>query len=479
MAKNDKGKENFISKMLTKISKTVNYCWTGVWKDTRDTTSTRVIKTINLSVRSFLDRDLQNRSMALTYSTVLAIVPAIALIFAIARGFGFQNLIEGEIYSFFPAQHRIIELAFSFVDSYLKQASQGIFVGIGIMFLLWTLISLLSNIEEAFNVIWDVKRDRSFYQKITDYIAICLLVPILMICSAGVSIFMSTTIQDNLQMSFLTPVVNFFLELAPVFLAFLAFSLSFFLIPNTRVQIKYALISGAICAIAFQILQLLFLNGQIYVSKYNAIYGSFSFLPLMLIWLQLSWLILLFGCVLTYSMQNVFAFNFIGDLKKMSYDYTRKVAIVLMTAIARRFNENKTPFTRAQLSNYYDIPIRVVTNLCELLHKAGLVSYIIMPKEKVGISPATDINKLTAGMVYRKISEVGESNFIPRFQIIYSEVLGDIDKWFSDVYASLDTHPLLEIDLPEDENKEKEVTMAENPFFDSGVPDPTPQSSDE
>lgn len=278
MADNDK-KESKINVLVQKVRTIVNYCWTGVWKETRDNGKIRAIKVMNLSVRSFFDSDLQYKSMALTYSTVLAIVPALALIFAIGRGFGFQNMLEDELFKAFPAQRQGIEFALKFVDSYLKEASQGLFVGIGIIFLLWTLISLLSNIEGVFNLIWDVKRDRSMYQKVTDYISICLMVPILMICSSGISIFSSTVVQDDEHFAFLTPLVNLALEASPVVLAFLAFSLSFYLIPNTKVQFKYAAISGGICAIFFQILQLLFVNGQIYVSKYNAIYGSFAFLP--------------------------------------------------------------------------------------------------------------------------------------------------------------------------------------------------------
>ena len=117
-----------------------------------------------------------------------------------------------------PSQQKAVSTALSFVDSYLNQASQGMFVGIGIVFLLWTVISLLSHIETAFNTIWDIKRERSLYQKITDYIAICLIIPVLMICSSGVSIFMSTTIQDKLNLPFLTPFVNIALEATPLIL---------------------------------------------------------------------------------------------------------------------------------------------------------------------------------------------------------------------------------------------------------------------
>lgn len=472
-------KESRLSALFTKFQNLVNYLWTGVWKETRDTTGIRIIKVLNLSVRSFLDRDLQSRSMSLTYSTVLAIVPAFALLFAIGRGFGFQNLLEDQLYKSFPAQKQVIQFALKFVDSYLKEASQGLFVGVGIVFLLWTLISLLSCIESAFNTIWDVKHDRTIYQKVTDYIAICLMVPILMICSSGVSIFMSATVQDNIHFAFLTPFVNIALEASPVILAWLAFSLSFFLIPNTKVNFKYAAISGAICAVVFQILQMLFLNGQIYVSKYNAIYGSFAFLPLLLIWLQLSWLILLFGCVLTYSLQNVLGFNFIGDLKKMSENYERKVSIVLAAAIVGRFRKNKTPLTRSQLSFYYDIPIRVVSNICEQLQKAGLVNYVILSDDRVGVAPATETGNLSVGLLLRKLDAVGDSDFIPRFSIIYRSILDRIDGWLDESYSQLDDKLISDIELPEDSDKEKIVNTSPKSFIRNDETDIAPVSSDD
>ena len=356
-------KRNLIPALIAKAKKAYEYCVVGVWKEPRNTMSVRIIKTINLSVRAFLDRDLQLKSSALTYSAVIALVPVIALLFAIARGFGFQDIISASLFQYFPAQRQALQTAMGFVDSYLKEASSGIFVGVGIVVLLWTLISLLSTIEQSFNNIWDIKKDRTIYQKITDYLAICLLVPVLMVCSSGISIVMSTILQNNLKLAILTPFVNLAIDLIPVVLAWLAFTLSYFLIPNTKVQFKYAAVSGAICAIAFQILELLFVNGQIYVSKYNAIYGTFAFLPLLLIWMQLSFLILLFGCVLTYSMQNIFAFNFIGDVNNVSNDYRRKIVLVVTCAIFKRFVAKLPPLTRTDLSTLYDIPIRMVGDI--------------------------------------------------------------------------------------------------------------------
>lgn len=404
-----------------------NYCWTGVWRDPRHNWRIHLIKTLNLSVRAFLDRGLQNKSMSLTYSTVLAIVPALALLFAISRGFGFQDLVQKQLFLYFPAQQKAISTAITFVDSYLKESSQGLFVGVGIIMLLWTLISLLGNIEEAFNNIWGIHKGRSFMQKVTDYIAICLMVPVLMICSSGASIFMSTIVQENLQLPFLTPILNNLLELAPLVLAWLAFSLSYLLIPYTKVTFKYAAIAGAVSAIGFYILQLLFVNGQIYVTKYNAIYGSFAFLPLMLIWLQLTWLILLAGCVLTYSMQNVFAYNYLGDVSEVSASYRHTISIAITALVFRRFRRGKKPYTLYELTRFYDLPMRLVDNSVNALRAAGILYRVELSEGKYGIAPAVDTDTLSVGELIGRLEDKGNSDFIPGFNELYAPMVKILD----------------------------------------------------
>ncbi len=126
------GEKNKTS-LWQRFMQNVKYCISGVWNDRRTLLSVKILKVINLSVRSFMDRDLQMRSCALTYNTVLAIIPALAMLFAIARGFGFQNLMQSELFRYFPAQRQALETALTYVDNYLAQASQGIFIGIGLL----------------------------------------------------------------------------------------------------------------------------------------------------------------------------------------------------------------------------------------------------------------------------------------------------------------------------------------------------------
>lgn len=413
-----------ITNLVNKTRTAAQYAWTGVWMDGRDTFRVRVLKTLNLTIRSFLNKDLQSKAMSLTYSTVLAAVPAFALLFAIGRGFGFQNLLQKSLYVYFPAQEQALNTALGFVDNYLSQASQGVFVGVGIVFLLWTLISLMSSIEHAFNQVWDVTEGRSFIRKVTDYIAICLMIPVLMICSSGISIFMSTTISQHF--AFLGGAVDWVLDATPFLLVWIAFTLSFMMFPNTKVQFKYAALSGFVCGVAFQILQLLFVNGQIYVSKYNAIYGSFSFLPLVLIWLQLSWLILLIGCMLTYAAQNVVNFNYTAASDSISPNYLKQVAVVLMRIIVERQKKRQQPLTLTEISIGYDLPIRLVKQLAETYREAGIAYYVMLEKDTEGLAPAIDAGTYTLGELLAVLDNRGQSDFIPDFRTRYSPLLARV-----------------------------------------------------
>lgn len=292
-------------RLVARATSTWAYWSEGIWEDHRTTLKVNTIKTINLTVKTFMSTDLQSKACAMTYRTLLAIVPALALVFAIGRGFGFQNLLQSQLYRYFPSQHKALEMAFSFVDSCLAQASEGLFVGVGIVFLFWTIVSLLDSVEETFNQVWGVTIDRSIFRKVTDYLAICIILPVLMICSGGLQIFMSTAIQRLLPFEFVTPLLEFALDCLSFFFAWLFFTGAYMLIPNTKVKFKNAFPAGAIAGTAFQALQWLFVTGQLYVSKYNAIYGSFSFLPLMLIWMQLSWLITLAGALICLSLIHI------------------------------------------------------------------------------------------------------------------------------------------------------------------------------
>ncbi|MCM1336257.1 MAG: YihY/virulence factor BrkB family protein [Candidatus Amulumruptor caecigallinarius] len=424
----------------------MDYVMTGVWRDPRRSWKVTVVKTLNLGIRSFTDSDLQVRAAALTYNTVLAVVPVLALLFAITRGFGFQTLLEDEVYKWFPAQHQAITAGLKFVDRYLEQASEGIFVGVGLVFLLWTMISLLSNVEDAFNIIWDVKHGRTFWRKVTDYLAIFLVLPILMICAAGLSLFMSNTISS--LFSFMTPVVSVFVDIGSFVFTWLFFAVAYMLIPNVKVKFVNAFIAGALAGTSFQVLQWLFLSGQLYVSKYNAIYGSFSFLPLMMVWLYLTWLITLIGAVLCYASQNIFALSFIGQIDAISLTYRRKVTVVIMALICRRFNAGMPPLSVNGLASTYALPARLVKDEVERLVQCSLLNYVEIPdkEDEPPVQPAVPVERLTVGTVIARLNARGDSDFIPLFNERYGAISKLLEKIEHEAFS--EGQKVLFIDLP-------------------------------
>jgi len=393
------------------------YFNTGIWSDTRRNWWINTLRTLNLSINSFLNRDIQTQACAMTYRTLLAIVPALAMLIAIGRGFGMQNVLEQELFRLFPAQHYAISYGIQFVDTYLKQSSEGIFVGVGIAFLLWTLISLISNMEDTFNFIWGQVQSRSIWRKITDYTAMLLILPVLMICASGISLMLSSTLNTIFNFSFMTPVISILLEIASWIMTWLFFAAIYLLLPNTKVKVQNALISGFLAGIAFIILQWLFISGTLYVTRYNAIYGSVAFLPLMLLWIQLVWVICLAGAVICYSSQNVFAFSFDREVASMSPGYRSKAILAICTVVTRRFVNEQSPATARDLMEAYELPAKMVTNVTDLLCRAGVFSRVLLPNSKdvYGYQLAIDPATLSVGILARRIEQVGTSNFVPHF----------------------------------------------------------------
>ena len=437
-----------------RIENNVRYCINGVWSDTRNLWSVKAIKVINLSVRSFLDRDLQTQACALTYRTVLAIVPALAMLFAIARGFGFQNLLQSELFKYFPAQRHALENALDYVENYLSQASQGIFIGIGLIFLLWTLISLMSSVEDSFNHVWSVTTKRSMQRKITDYSALFMLLPVLMVCSAGISIFMSDAVQRVFEGNPLSPVMQRLLSFIPIIISWLVFTAAYYLVPNTKVRFLSALFAGILCGTLFHAVQWLFVSGQVYVSKYNAIYGSFAFLPLMLVWMQLSWLIALSGVVLTYSWQNFDSFAHRDKVEGISPTYTYHLAVGVTALATYRFKHRLSPLTRNELILKYDIPLVLADKLLTRLQQAGLIIAVNggngkngsdMEAGDIAYQPACDPDDITVNMVANALAETGESQFIAKTDDSFAKLFERVDKQRLDQQASTEDVRLLDL----------------------------------
>lgn len=412
----DKNRPSRVRRLADKVVAVWMYVSDGVWRDSRHTFAVNAIKTINLSVRSFLNSDMQTQACAMTYRTLLALVPALALLFAIGRGFGLQNLLQDELFHMFPAQKQAVSYALSFVDSYLSSSSEGVFVGVGLVVLLWTLISLFSNIEGTFNIIWGVP-GRSFGRKITDYTAMLLILPVVLICAGGMSLLLSRSLQSLFHWEFMSPVITAVVEGSSWLLTWLFFTLLYLLMPNTKVKFGNAFMAGVMAGTGFLVLQWLFVTGQMYVARYNAIYGSFSFLPLMLLWMQLTWVIVFAGGVVCYSSQNIFMYNFNNAIRNMSSRFYARLTLALCALIVQNFVNGKGATLMEDMVKRYNLPPKLASLICDRLVKAGVLSIVeIRPKSDIrGYQPALDPSKITVALVYDRLDRQGSSDFIPGF----------------------------------------------------------------
>jgi membrane protein len=231
----------------------------------------------------------------------------------------------------FSGQEEVMNRVVGFANSLLDNTKGGMIAGIGIVFLLWTVLKLLSHIERSFNDIWDVKKPRTYGRKFSDYLSIMLISPILFILSSSVTVFITTQItmitQKVALIGMFSPVIFFMMKFTPYCLMWVLFIFMYILMPNTRVNFSSGMIAGVIAGTIFQIVQWAYVDFQVGMARYNAIYGSFAALPLFLIWIQMSWLIVLFGAEISFAYQYVDTYDFEPDRRRISPAFKKLLRI--------------------------------------------------------------------------------------------------------------------------------------------------------
>lgn len=370
----------------------------------------KVYDFIRLLISELTAKRVFDSAAALTYSTILAIVPIMAVVFAVARGFGYSKYIETWFRDMLTSQPQAAEIIIGFVNSYLVHTKSGIILGLGLVFMLWTVLMLVSNIEKTFNDIWQVKKPRSLFRTFTDYIAMLFLVPIIIVVMAGISIFMAT-IADNLdQYVVISSVAHFLIDLSPYILLSGAFFALYVFMPNTKVHLRSAILPAILAGTAMQWLQFFYIHSQIWVSSYNAIYGSFAALPLFMLWVQFSWIICLVGAELTYTMQNLEESAFMSDAKSMSHRYRMMLSALLLSLICKRFAEGRKPYTALELKLETNIPIRVTSELLYDMTQAHLILETYTTDEKGDdpvYLPAESLDNLSVGAMIDRLESQG------------------------------------------------------------------------
>lgn len=402
---------------------------------------------IVLAVRGFMNNKVQLRAASLTLYSLLSIIPVVAIAFAIAKGFGLDQNLEQIITKEFKTQPEVLNWVLTEARTALQQTRGGYIAGVGVIILFWSVMSLLGQIESSFNHIWEIRISRTWYRKFTDYLTIMLITPVFLILSSSITVFVSTQLTDYLSkaeiLDVLKPVVGFLVKFAPYFLTWVALTLLFMVMPNTRVKFVPALFAGIVSGTILQIIQWFYIDLQFGISKLSTIYGSFAAIPLFIAWLQVSWTVVLIGAELSFANQNVSRYEFESEALNVSPFQKKALVIMVLNMIIRTFNLGEPPISAEKIAGSLKIPLRLVNDILQDLSTVGLISIIHEDEHQERLfQPALDINKMTISHVFSRLDKKGTKLQIFAKGKEYEKVVSMLDK-FDRLIAKSDENILI------------------------------------
>ncbi len=400
--------------------------------------SINFLKVLIIAITNYGKDKTPIHASALTYFSLLSVVPVIAVAFAISKGFGLESMLEEEIAKNLAGQKEVAAYLLNFAKSMLSTTKDGLLALVSVSVLLYTVLKLLHQIENTFNIIWEVEKSRSFIRKFTEYLSIILIAPILIILSGTVNVYITTILRAFTQnadyLDFISPVIFVSIKIIPYVLVWLLFTLIYLIIPNKAVKFSYAFIAGLIAGTVYQLLQLYYIDFQISFSRYNAIYGSFAALPLFLIWLQLSWIIVLFGAHIAAAFENKQSFGNKNTYKLLSLVNKRILSLLVLKKIVARFKNKQDALTALELSKESKLPYHYITNIVGELSEVKLLSKVINYKKPVTFQPASDIASMSFADVIEKLNSHGETKLLT---VTQDQDFEPINKLISDFSSKL------------------------------------------
>jgi membrane protein len=391
------------------IVKIITFFTTGIWQLPLEglpfikTYSIRCLRIIVLAVRKFIQHDSSKTATMLTYYSLLNIVPVFAVVFAMAKGFGLQKFVVKQIVEMAEKanwQASVTDQIISFAESVLTQAKGGVIAGVGIVLLLWTVISILGKIEDSFNIIWEVKKPRTLMRKFTDYLTILLIAPVLLAISSSITIVATGSIKTIVQnielLGAFSSVIFLLLKVLPYFTMWLLLTAVYLIMPNEKVPIRSGVIGAVVAGTIFQIVQLIYIKFQIGVATQSAIYGSFAALPLFLGWLQISWMIMLFGVEIAHANEHYETFGFHPDYGRVGSASRKFLVIRIYHLLVKKFAAGEKPLTLLEIAHLLKIPVSFVREILSELSAKGLVVEIAKGiRKETSFQPGRTIEEIT------------------------------------------------------------------------------------
>lgn len=365
----------------------------------------RQYKLLFYTARGLQEHGTVVRCAALTFYTLISIVPILAVVFAIVKGFGILDGLIANLYGIFPQQPEIVDYVIEFADRALANTQSGVVAAVGVVLLFWAVIRVFGSIESAFNNIWEVSSTRSLARKYSDYIAVIVVAPILWAAASGIGTYTQGLIDigDTRWLGIAS-------RMTSLVVIWVMFAFLYYVIPNTTVRFGSALTAGIVAGTAFMLFQWGYVYLQRMMTSYNAIYGSFAALPLFLLWVQYSWTILLFGGELSFAYQNFSKFDEERESLRIDYDSRRKVLLAVMTVVLRHFVEGHGAMSLSEVRRELNLPTRIVNSVLYSLVDAGLL--LELPAEGKGYEarfvPAKDAGDFTVYGVLEAVEHTGD-----------------------------------------------------------------------
>jgi len=433
---------NLITEQFTMLKRLFEYITNDIWKiHTHELSGAKIrtirqVKIILLSVRGFRADNCYLRASALTYYTMLAIVPILALAFGISKGFGLEENLQIMLYKNFDGQKEVIDKIVLFSNNLLDDTKGGVIAGVGIVILLWAVIKLLGHIEKAFNDIWGIKQNRNYIRKFTDYLSIVLVCPILLIVSGSLTVIVTTKLAAVVHGS-----SSFQLTLSSAtqyIIIWLLFSFIYLFMPNCKVKIKYALVAGIIAGTVFILMEFIYIRFQIGVVRYNAIYGSFAAIPLFLLFIQIGWVIVLTGAEISFALQHIEEFEYDYTISNLS-NKTKKILFLRITAlIVKDFCKGSPAQTSVDISQRLKLPMKLTGELLYELVQAKVLAEVKNPDDlRSTYLPTCGTEKITLYHVIKSLNISEKKNL----QIVRTKEIDTLDNSISEFNRLIENSP--------------------------------------
>lgn len=368
---------------------------------------------VNADIWKIPLNDLPNlllRASSLTFYSIFIIVPVVALALGIARSFDLEMYVEQQLHAALEGQEEVLHWVLTIVDSFLQQLHLhgGTLAATGLALLLSSLFMLLVNMERSFNEIWQVEKGRVWYRKLSDFLAIIIIAPALFVIACAATVFLNTVVED-LEIFLISPVMLFAVNLTPFLLIWIALTLLYVVMPNTHVKLSSALFAAVIAGTILQLIQWGYITLQIGATTYSTMYGSFAAIPLMLLWMQISWFVVLFGAELSFANQHIDAYRLKNELRNISPFHKKIFILYILQLLVKRYEKGYNPLTAEEVAQKLQIPYILARNVLNELDKAGLVKKVETKQKKKDVvyQPNTDIQTLSIKTVLERLEHLG------------------------------------------------------------------------